>query len=356
MIRESTGRHQTKPGKGAKDMRKSIAVSAVLLFLLSLGVCVGPAFSADKEVEIKVGHVGAPVSPQQGAADIFLKLVEQKTKGTVKMKVYNSSQLGNEAELVEGLRMGTIDGGIISSGLFATSYNVCAAFEVPFLFKNSEHVLKIANGPVGDDLLKKLESKAGLKPIAIWDHGFRQLTNKVRPIKEPADMKGLKIRSPEVPVYSFALDALGAVPVPLAFTELYIALDSGVVDGQHNPLMHVKGQRFYEVQKYLSVMDFAYTPNIVAFSKKAWGKLSADQQKAVIEAAKETAPLWAAQSVKEEKAILEELKGKIQILTSDQTNREAFVKIVKEKAYPKYQDKFGPEFVDFLNKVLEAGK
>lgn len=339
-------------------LRKSWVVLAVLAFVCTLGWNIGPAQCASpgQQIEIKVGHVGAPVSPQQGAADIFVKLVEQKTNGQVKIKVYNSSQLGNEAELVEGLRMGTVDGGIISSGLFASSYNVTGAFEVPFLFKNSQHVLKVVNGPIGDNLLKKLEEKAGLKPVAIWDHGFRQVTNRVRPIKEPADMKDLKIRSPEVPVYSYALEALGAVPVPMPFTELYIALDRGVVDGQHNPLMHVKGQRFYEVQKYLSVIDFAYTPNIVAFSKKMWAKLSPEQQKAVVEAARETAPIWAEQSAKEEQAILAELKDKMQVLTSDQTDREAFVKIVREKAYPKYQDKFGPEFVDFLNKVLEAGK
>lgn len=340
-------------------MQKRLTTIVVALaFVFSFGWQLGGAEGAP--VEIKMGHVGAPVSPQQGAADIFLKLVEQKTKalpaGEVKIKIYNSSQLGNEAELVEGLRMNTVDAGIISSGLFASSYNVMAAFEVPFLFNNSAHVIKVSNGPIGDALLQKLDEKASLKPVAIWNHGFRQVTNRVRPIKEPADMKGLKIRSPEVPVYSYALEALGAVPVPMAFTELYIALDRGVVDGQHNPLMHVKGQRFYEVQKYLSMMDFAYTPNIVAFSKKAWDKLSAEQRRALIEAARETASLWAEQSAKDEQVILEELKGKMEVLMPNQINRDAFVAIVKEKAYPRYQEKFGQEFVDFLNKVQEAGK
>lgn len=338
--------------------RKLIIAVMALALVLPLGWQIGVARGAP--VEIKMGHVGAPVSPQQGAADIYLKLVEQKTKslpsGEVKIKIYNSSQLGNEAELVEGLRMNTVDAGIISAGLFASSYNVMAAFEVPFLFKDNAHVIKVCNGPIGEALLQKLDEKASLKPVAIWNHGFRQLTNRVRPIKEPADMKGLKIRSPEVPVYSYALEALGAVPVPMAFTELYIALDRGVVDGQHNPLMHVKGQRFYEVQKYLSMIDFAYTPNVVAFSKKAWDKLSSEQRKALIDAARETAPLWAEQSAKDEEAILQELKGKMDVLMPNQIDRAAFVAIVKEKAYPRYKDKFGPEFVEFLNKVQEAGK
>lgn len=311
---------------------------------------------AAQTVEIKIGHVGAPVSPQQGAADIFIKLVEQKTSGSVKLKIYNNSQLGDERGLVEGLQMGTIDGGIISSGLFATSYNVMGAFEVPFLFKNAEHVLSVCNGDIGKQVLSKLEVKAKLKPIAIWDHGFRQITNKVRPIKEPKDLKGLKIRSPEVQAYSFALEALGAVPVPMAFTELYIALDRGVVDGQHNPLMHVKGQRFWEVQKYLSVMDFAYTPNILAFSNKIWDKLSKEQQSQVRDAAIETSKQWSAASAKEELALLEEIKGKMEVLTASDIKRDEFVKVVVDNAYPKYKDKFGQEFVDFLNSVQKAAK
>jgi len=310
----------------------------------------------EKVVEIKVGHVGAPVSPQQGAADIFVDLVNEKTNGSVKIKIYNSSQLGDERELVEGIQMGTVDGGIISSGLFASSYNVMAAFEVPFLFNDSEHALKVNTGEIGDNVLETLSSKGNLKALSIWDHGFRQITNSKHPIKEPKDLKDLKVRSPEVPSYSVALEALGATPIPMAFTELYVALDRGVVDGQHNPLMHVEGQRFFEVQKYMSVIDFAYTPNILAFSNKIWGELSEDQQKALNEAAKETAQLWSKQSAKESEELLNGLKDKMEVLTEEDVDRDAFVKVVVEEGYPQYQKEFGDEFVEFLKSVQKAGE
>src|SRR5690625_71803 len=243
-------------------------------------------------VEINIGHVGAPISPQEGAAEIFEDLLEEKTDGSVKVNVFNSGQLGDEREIVEGIQMNTIDSGIISAGLFSSHDPVMAAFEVPFLFDDREHALRVNNGEIGRDVLNNLEVEAGLRAIAIWEHGFRQITNDIRPIKEPSDMDGLQIRSPEVQSYSVALEALGATPIPMSFDELYVALDRGVVDGQHNPLMHVEGQNFHEVQDYLTVMDFAYTPNVLAFSEEAWERLTDEQQELVIEAALEPAEIW----------------------------------------------------------------
>ncbi|MDI3547068.1 MAG: hypothetical protein PWR10_720 [Halanaerobiales bacterium] len=272
-------------------------IVCLFAFSLMLLVISGSVFAKDSVV-IQMGHVGAPVSPQQGAADIFVKLVEEKTNGSVKVKVYGSSTLGDERELVEGMVLGTIDAGIVSSGLFGSYYPTMQIFEIPFLFRGREHANAVNNGPIGQKILDNLSKTTGVKAVALWEHGFRQVTNNVRPIDTPDDLKDLKIRSPEVPVYSTALRALGAVPIPMAFSELYVALERGVVDGQHNPLLHVEGQRFYEVQKYLSMMDFAYTNNVVAFSKKAWGKLTKEQQKQVIEAAKEAGVLWSKEAEK----------------------------------------------------------
>lgn len=311
--------------------------------------------AANQEViEINVGHVGAPVSPQEGAAEIFADLVEEKTGGSVNIKIYNSAQLGDERELVEGIQMGTIDGGIISSGLFASSYEVMAAFEVPFLFENRDHVLAVNTGEIGRELLDTLEERANLKAVSIWDHGFRHITNSQRPIAEPEDLKGLQIRSPQVPSYDIALDALGAIPVPMAFNELYVALDRGVVDGQHNPLMHVEGQRFYEVQDYLTVMDFAYTPNIVTFSNKVWEKLSDEQREQLIKAANETATVWSEIAAEEDKQLLEDIQEKMNVLTTSNINRDAFVEIVREQGFPKYEKEFSSEFMEFLEKVTNV--
>ncbi|GGB48191.1 transporter [Lentibacillus populi] len=337
---------------------KKIALCLVVFTVLIVSGCGNSSEEAGAggKVEISIGHVGAPVSPQQGAADIFTKLVKEKTGGSVDIKIYNSSQLGDERELVEGIQMGTIDGGIISAGLFASSYNVMEAFEVPFLFEDKEHALKVNNGEIGRGVLDKLESKAGLKALSIWEHGFRQITNSKKPIKKPEDMKGLKIRSPEVPTYSVALKTIGANPIPLSFSELYVALDRGVVNGQHNPLMHIEGQRFYEVQDYMTVMDFAYTPNILALSDNVWKKLSEEQQTALNEAAQETAELWSEEAAEQNEEILKELEGKMDIVQRDEIDREAFKKIVVDKAYPEYEKDYGKEFVQFLEDVQAAAE
>lgn len=332
-------------------MKRIVFILGLLAVLIMYGCGdSGGKTDAAESLEINIGHVGAPESPQQGAADIFTKLVEEKTGGSVKIKIYNSSQLGDERELVEGIQMGTIDGGIISAGLFASSYNVMEAFEVPFLFQDTEHALKVTNGELGREILDNLEANSGLKALSLLEHGFRQITNSRGPIKTPADLKGLKIRSPEVQSYSIALREFDANPIPLAFSELYVAMDRGVVDGQHNPLMHIESQRFYEVQDYLTIMDFAFTPNVLALSDAIWQQLSEEQQLAVNEAAIETAELWSKEAAQINEELLTELEQEIEIVTKEEINWEDFREIV-EAVYPKYEKEYGSEFVEFLEKV-----
>lgn len=339
-------------------MRKSLRLLMVmvLMVLLSAQVFAGGqgegTASASKPIVIKVAHVGAPVSPQQGAADIFVKMVKEKTGGTVDIQIFGSSTLGDESALVEGMVLGTIDGGIVSAGLYGGYYPLMGAFEIPFLFKDRAHTIAVNNGPLGQEILDSLSKVAKLKGLAIWEHGFRHVTNNVRAIKTPQDFKGLNIRSPEVPVYSAPLRALGANPVPMAFSELYVALERGVVDGQHNPLLHVQGQRFYEVQKHLSMLDFAYTPNVLAFSNKAWGRLSPAQQVQVQEAAKEAGVAWSQAAEAEENRLLEELKGKMMVVGRNELDKAAFQNIVVETTFPMFREMFG----EFLDKIIEAGK
>lgn len=337
-------------------MLKKTQLGLLILALLVVGSVLFSAAqvetpTTDQKVSLQVAHVGAPISPQQGAAIYFADLVNKKTNGTVEIKIYGNSVLGDEREIVEGMVIGTIDGGIVSSGLYGGYYPTMEAFEIPFLFRDRDHANLVNNGPIGQEILKSLSEKAGLQAIAIWEHGFRHITNNVRPIRTPKDLAGLKIRSPEVPVYSSPLRALGAIPVPMAFSELYVALDRGVVDGQHNPLLHVEGQRFYEVQKYLSMIDFAYTPNVLAFSNKAWAKLSNNQKGQIIEAAKEAGVLWSEDAEGEENRILAAVKDKMQVLDRDEIDKQAFLQIVVEKTFPTFRKDYG----EVLDKIVNAG-
>jgi len=338
-------------------MRKRFMVGVILIFaLLAMSMtnawANGTAEQEADKVVLKVAHVGAPVSPQQGAADIFVELVKEKTNGTVEIQVFGSSTLGDESALVEGMALGTIDGGIVSAGLYGGYFPLMGAFEIPFLFRDRAHTVAVNSGPLGAEILARLSEEANLKALAIWEHGFRHVTNNVRPIKNPIDFAGLNIRSPEVPVYSAPLRALGANPVPMAFSELYVALERGVVDGQHNPLLHVEGQRFYEVQDYLSMLDFAYTPNVLALSNKAWNRLSETQQAQVLEAANEAGIKWSATAESEETRLLEELKGKMSVVDRDELDKAAFQKIVVDSTFPQFRAIYG----DFLDRIIAEGK
>ena len=346
---------QIKEEVMSKHVKRMVVVALILLLVLPgsiFGAGQQEQGGAAKPVVIKVAHVGAPVSPQQGAADIFVDLVEEKTGGSVEIQIFGSSTLGDEAALVEGMVVGTIDGGIVSAGLYGGYFPLMGAFEIPFLFRDRAHTVAVNNGPLGEEILENLSDEANLKALAIWEHGFRHVTNSVRPIKTPEDFAGLNIRSPEVPVYSTPLRALGANPVPMAFSELYVALERNVVDGQHNPLLHVEGQRFYEVQDHLSMLDFAYTPNVLAFSNKAWGRLSSEQQAQVQDAALEAGLAWSQAAEAEENRLLEELKGKMQVVDRDELDKAAFQKIVVDQTFPQFRQTFG----EFLDRIIEEGK
>lgn len=330
------------------ERKMFVGMIAILLIMASVSVAFAGGEPETDEVVLRVGHVGAPVSPQQAAGEIFQNHVEEMTGGTVVIELHDSATLGDEAELVEGMVTQTIDGGIVSSGLYGGYYEPAGAFEIPFLFEDREHSVRVNTGSIGEHILAELSEQAGLQAVAIWEHGFRHITNNVRAIREPEDLRGLSIRSPEVVAYEAPLRALGVDPVPMAFGELYVALDRGVVDGQHNPLLHVYGQSFYEVQDHLTMMDFAYTPNIVAFSNSAWNRLSEEQQELVREAAIQTAADWAEEAEAEENRLLEELRDRMNVVERDEIDRAAFAEIVVEQTFPDFRERYGTMIDDIL--------
>jgi C4-dicarboxylate-binding protein DctP len=306
-----------------------------------------------KKVVIKIGHVGAPVSPQQDIGEMFAKYVSEKTQGTVEIKLYGSSQLGSEKDLQQGVKAGTIDG--LIAGSWERFISWTGVLQAPLIYRDLDHFTKVFSGPVGQELMATIEKELDVKPLFIAPHGsFRYITNSVRPIKSPADMKGLKLRDPDVPAYSAVTKALGATPVPMDFAELYVALDRKVVDGQHNPTSHIYGSKFYEVQKYLSMVPYGIPPHTVTLSKKAWNRLSEQQQKAVLEAAQETAVQYPVVAKKNNEELLEKLKDKIEILRPEEIDLEAFQKIFKEVSVPELNKVYGEQGAKYLKSILET--
>jgi len=315
--------------------------------LVALAVLAAP-LGAGAAVSIRVGHVGAPISPQQQAGEIFAKLVQAKTGGAVEIKLFGGSTLGSEQQLQEGVKAGSMDG--LIAGTWESFLKWAGVFQTPFIFRDYDHFQKVVTGPVGQDLMAAVEAELGVKPLFIVQHAsFRRITNSVRPILKPEDMKGLKIRDPNVPAYSIVTRAMGAVPVPMDFAELYMALSRKVVDGQHNPLSHVVGSKFFEVQKYLTLVPYGLPPHVVSLSKNAWGRLSAEQQKAVLEAGAETARTFPSQGIAQEREYIEQVKAKGMVVAEPKDiDLAAFLKIFNEQCVPDLKKVYGEKWFNAI--------
>ncbi len=231
--------------------KKRIAVVLIFISLITtLSSCGRPTFN--EGITIRVGHVLAPDHPYTDGLKMFAKLVSKKTNGKVTVDVFHSSQLGDERDMIEGLQLGTLEMALVSTAPLSDFTQKFLAFDLPFIFKDAESARKVVDGPIGNELFQALDGQQ-IKGLAYWENGFRSVTNNKRPIETPEDMKGLKIRTMENPVQMANFKSLGASPSPMAFGELFTALQQKTIDGQENPLPIVDTSKFYEVQDYLSL-------------------------------------------------------------------------------------------------------
>lgn len=298
-------------------------------------------------VTLKLGHIAEPENVYGQGADHFAKLVKERSNGEINIQVYPSSQLGNQRDLVEGLGMGTVDMTLTGTAVLGNFVPEVAVFDLPFIFRDVNHAYK-ALDTVGMELAKKGE-KNGMIPLAFWENGIRHMTNNKRPIKEPDDMKGLKVRVMEQPVYIDMMKSLGASPTPMAMSELYTALQKGVIDGQENPLGHIATKKFNEVQKYLSLTGHTYASEPLLISTSAWKKLTPEQQELVRQAAIDTRD-WERQLCRDlESKFLEQIKAAGTTEVNEDVNKEAFAKATKP-AWDNYIKRFGDKNI----KAIEA--
>lgn len=277
----------------------------------------------------------------------FGELVESKTNGSIKVEVYPNGQLGGDREVFESLQFGSIQGTTMSTGPIAQFVPKFNVFDLPFLFPNSEVAYEVLDGKIGTDLLAELESQ-NVIGLNYWENGFRHLTNGVKEVKTPDDVKGLKIRTLENDLHMDIWSELGANPTPMAFTELFAGLQQGVVDGQENPVGNVTANKFYEVQKYLSKTGHVYNASPFLISKDFWNTLSDEEKKAVQEAADEARDHQRELNQKEDEDGYKFLTENGMTVTdiSDE-EKEAFLEKVKP-VYEKYSASIGEDFVDEL--------
>lgn len=317
----------------------SFALAAVLAVSLSAA-----AFAAPKVIKL-----GTTVNEQdsfQVAALKFGELVKERTNGAYVVEVYPNAALGDERTMLEGMQMGTMDMGIITSGPFVNFVPEFGVLDLPFIFINNEHAYAVLDGELGQSILAKLEG-VGIKGLAYAERGFRNLTNSVRPVKSAADIKGLKIRVMENEVYTNTFKALGVNAVPMAWTETLTALQQGTIEGQENPVNVIHAFKLWESQKYVTMTRHAYAAAIFTMSKRLFDKLPADVQRIVKDSAQEAAVYeraWVADNEARQMADLK--KNGMEII--EDPDIESFKSGV-QSVYDKY-----PAFAEDLKKIQAA--
>ncbi len=285
-------------------------------------------------LELKFGHVGAPGSLFNDSAEHFVKLANQKLAGKAKVTNFGSSQLGGDKEMMQKIKLGTIDMTLPSS-VMASVHDEFGVFEMPYIIKDRAHMAKVEQQVLRPILAKNLEEKTGYKILAVWENGFRHITNNKKPINVPEDLKGIKLRTPQSKWRLKMFQAYGANPTPMGLSEVFTALKTGTMDGQENPYAQIASSKFQEVQKYLSITNHVYTPAYVMVHKDHWNKLPADVRTALEAAAKESQAYVYKRAAELDVSDLEVIKkAGVKVNTA---NRDAFVK-ASDSIYKQFAD------------------
>lgn len=289
------------------------------------GIALAASFALPASAEVitmKFGHVGAPGSLFAVSAEEFAKRVNTQMAGKVKIEVYGSSQLGKDKELLQKLKLGTVDFSLPSSAM-SSVVDQFGLFDMPYLVKDRAHMARIESEIFWNKLAPLAESK-GYKVLALWENGFRHITNNAHPINVPADLKGIKLRTPKGKWRVKMFQAYGANPTPMAFSEVFVALQTGVMDGQENPFAQIASAKFQEVQKYLSLTGHVYTPAYALVGKKKWESLPADIRDELEKIAKGTQSFVYEQAARMETDLLAKLKAGG--MAVNEADKAAFVK------------------------------
>jgi TRAP-type transport system periplasmic protein len=327
--------------------RRAILTTAAMS-LVAVSIAAAPA-SAQK-VNLTFGHGAAPGNPRSVAADKFAEIVKEQSQGRIDVQVAGSARLGDDQAMITAMRTGTLDMSANSQGPSAAVVPEMAAIGLPFLFNDLPQAWQVLDGPVGKELAEKFE-KQGLIVLAYWDNGIRHVTNIVRPISAPDDLKGIKIRTPADPITIDIFQTLGSSTQQIRFSELYVALQQGVVDGQENPVVNIYASKLYEVQKYLSLTGHKYESTPVFASKITFRRLSPEDQQLLRDAAVEAGKLQRQLMVDSDKEVLAEIK-KISTMQVNDVDRKPFLKAVA----PVFEKWEAQPFGDFVKRVEEAAK
>ena len=315
----------------------------ILLSAVSAVALLG-ANAALAQQNIVVGHALAPTSHYGVGAQAFIDTLTELSGGAFTGEQAPAGQLGGERDMIEGLQIGSIDVVVTSSGPLGNFVPEVLALDLPFLFRDYAHARAVLDGEIGQELLAAIDAN-NLVGLAWSENGFRHVTNSQRPITSPEDMDGLKLRTMENAVHMAAFEGMGAAPTPMAFPEVFGALQQGVVDGQENPITVITASRFWEVQGYVTLTGHVYSPAVVLASPVLFDGLTEEQQGWFRQAAAASAAATRAEVDRLEREGVELMRANgMEVIT--EIDRAPFQQAAAEAAWPVYTDQFGSEMLE----------
>jgi TRAP-type transport system periplasmic protein len=303
---------------------------------------------AQAQTTMRISISVAQNSHQGVAIDTFAREVERRTNGRYKIQTFYAGALGGERESIEAVQLGTQELAFSSTGPVPNFVPEARIFDIPFLFRDKAHARTVLDSAIGQEILAKFDSK-GFKALAWAENGFRHMTNNKRPVNTPDDLKGLKLRTMENPVHVAAYKGFGIVTTPMAFPEVFTALQQGTVDGQENPLPVIMSAKFDQVQKHLSLTGHVYSPCIFVMNKDSFEKLSAADKQHFLDAAREGARANRARVDEDDAKGVTELRAKgMQVIES--VDKAKFVSQLAP-VYAEFEKQFGKANIDRIRAV-----
>jgi C4-dicarboxylate-binding protein DctP len=318
-----------------------------IIVVLGVLLCTAPAW-AQQPIVIKFSHVVAPDTPKGKAAEYFKKLAEERTKGRVKVEVFGNSTLYKDNEEMAALGLGSVQIlAPLSSKLTSMGMTEFQVFDLPYIFDSMEQAHKVTQGPIGKGMLKKLDTK-GITGLAFWDNAFKETTANVA-LHTPADFRGLKMRITPSKVIDAQMRALGANPQVIAFSEVYLALQTGAIDGQENPTSNIYTQKFYEVQKYMTMTDHSFHNYTLIANKKFWDGLPPDIRTTLEGVVHDTTAYFNSIAQKDNADALAAIKAhsKIQVVNLSKDEKAAFKKALI-KLHKQFEPVLGKELIESI--------
>ncbi len=291
-----------------------------LVLVLALPGC-GGGGGADSPIELRFGHVGAPGSLFAVTAEEFARRANERLGDRAKVIVFGSSQLGGDDVMLQKLKLGTVDL-VLPSTIMSSIVEAFGLFEMPYLLTDREHMRRVEEEVFWPDL-HPLAVARGYEVLAIWENGFRHVTNNVRPITDPEDLHGIKLRTPRGIWRVKMFQALGANPTPMPLSEVFVALQTGSMDGQENPLAQIVAARLHEVQSFLSLTGHVYTPAYVTVGTERWAKLPEDVRTILRDTAREMQEFAYATAERMDPELLEDLRNAGIVI--NEPDQDAFV-------------------------------